>query len=137
MMNINTNLKKNLFITFFRSIGEIKFQDENYQDILDYLKTNLQEDQVFWNLDKLLGLIKNWYINKLEQKTNKKESEDEGKHIPKEPEIVKVTDNNEIEKVKKKIQNYHGDSKKLILKLIERRPNIIYDLQSIFEDSEV
>jgi len=133
MNNINDHLMKDLFIVFFDSIEKIKFEEKDYDNILNYLKANLQEDQVFWNEDKLTGLIKNWYINKLEQesviqKIPKKIDESE------EQILIEETTKDDVKKVKHQIDNYSGDLRKLLIKLIDKRPYIVYDINKIIEE---
>jgi hypothetical protein len=136
MMNINKELKQNLFITFFSSLDEIKFEAKEYDSLLNFLTTNLQEDQIFWDEEKLTGLIKNWYINKLEQESVTPKLPGKILDESEEQTLIDETDGDDVEEVKHRIEIYKGDLRKLLTKLIEKRPYIIYDLRKMLEESE-
>lgn len=137
MMNITEDLKKCLFKTFFKSIEGVKLEDSSYSDIIEFIKTNLQEDQVYWSEEKLNGIIKNWYISKLEQNNKREDTSEEERVKTVEPVFDLEKGKDEIEKTKRRIQNYKGDVKKVLIKLIDKKPYIIYDLQHLIEESEV
>ena len=130
--------KKEYFVSFFKNIDNIQIGESDYNEIMLFLDSNLQEDQVFWNEDKIRNIIKNWYIKKLEKPTpTEEEGADSGVNISVPPIIVVDEDelNEDKKRIIQKIHIFKGDFVKVLSELLNHRPDIRYTLEKLL-DSE-
>jgi hypothetical protein len=129
--------KKEYFLAFFRSIENISISDSDYDEVMSFLDSNLQEDQVFWNEEKIRLILKDWYINKLKQnpKIEGGGSVSSSGDIKSPQPSDDIALKEEKERIIKKIQMFKGDFIKVLSELLDRHSEIRYVLERLL-DSE-
>jgi len=132
LKNINESKRIALFNSFISKESKnisTKYNDGYYKGLMSFLSKNLQLDPIYWDEEKVLATIKDWFIETFtnpETPLGTHESEGgEGGGIPPEKPIV---DRAEVISM---INKYQGNWKALLRKLVEqdeKLANLIYEL---------
>ena len=132
--NVDENKKKSLFSSFIAQEAEIistKYKDSDYQNLMSFLGRNLQLDPIYWDEEKVLATIKDWFIETFAQI-----------QTPPDPPVTtgtgEVGEKTETPRVERErlnimIDAYQGDWKALLRKLAnqdEKLAKLIFDLIS-------
>lgn len=131
--NKNSNLKLNLYNNFFNDIEGFSNIDNGTEKVLKYLKENLQEDQIYWDKNKIESNVKTWLITQFSKNSNGEETYKEQrkgniKTISDIGNITTVEKKEQIKSVKEKIDAFEGDLKNLLKHLVESRPDIVDEI---------
>ncbi|MEA3313221.1 MAG: hypothetical protein U9Q18_02460, partial [Caldisericota bacterium] len=120
---------QSLFGEWLKQIEHVNISDTEINEVIEYTKTNMQEEVASWSEDKVLLKVKDWWIEKEREK--KEEEEEEEKEKENEGGGVGPSDNGEVishervEKVKSKIEKLDGEkAKETLIKLLNDHPEI-------------
>ncbi|MDD4309199.1 MAG: hypothetical protein PHO32_02360 [Candidatus Cloacimonetes bacterium] len=135
LKSIDDNRRKSLFKSFIsKEIEKVSatYNDEYYNDLMGYLVKNLQLDPIYWEEERVISKIKDWYIDII---------------TPEEPPIITpISDKKSdtamptssqhrkaLDEVVTMIDEYDGDVKFLLIRLIkqdDRILNVVFDILS-------
>ena len=132
----NEEYKKILYLSFFESIENFHFEEDNFVEIMQYLEENMNEDQVFWDEIKIKSILKDWYIEKLKRKQIPDIDTDDVSEEESENKKPRPVEEDLIIRVKERVNSFRGDYKNLLYKLIEKRPDISRELEKLLDSWE-
>ncbi|WP_456372584.1 DUF6079 family protein [Methanocaldococcus sp.] len=148
---INERNLREGFIKWLRNLENINIEDEKIDEVIEYIRKNMQEKCSLWDVSKVRELVIKWkeeQIKKKEEKIEKltktKQKLEESKKIDitckikEDREIIETKDyynkkkededkktiKNKLELLKEKILKYEGDLKELLITIIENHPYI-------------
>lgn len=64
---LNKDKLKEGFVIWLKSLEEVKIEDEEVEEVIGYLRKNMQEEVVLWKEDKVIIKLKDW--EKIREKT--------------------------------------------------------------------
>ena len=145
------------FVGWLENVEKISIPDEKtVEEIVQFLRENMQEEIASWREAKVKEKVLIWKLGKYEgastppvegvaesnrsrENWGTKVDDGNGKYTPTEPppsDEKEIGKREELEKVKKVINEYKGDFKGLIIKIIEENPRIVGLMLAYLEGDE-
>ena len=135
-MIIKKEEAESLFKKWLKGIENVEIHETEIENVVDYLKKNMQEEVASWSEDKAREKVKDWWIVKEREKERKEDYYEEDKGN--ETKIVSDRKSGEfinlkrVEVMKSKIEKWDGDkAKKILIMLIRDKPDIINYIENI------
>jgi hypothetical protein len=115
LLTKNENLQS-LFIRWLKSLDNITMKDEDFEEIKEYLRQNMQEEVASWTEEKVREKVKDWYIEKINEMNKNLPGYVEPKETPKQ-----TYDTGKIKKLIGTVKALDDtESKIILLELIEK-----------------
>ncbi|MBO8152008.1 MAG: hypothetical protein H0Z30_05895 [Candidatus Marinimicrobia bacterium] len=131
---------KELFKKWLKSIEGVEILPEDIEEIIDYIKRNMQEEVASWTEDKVREKVKDWYRMKLEKQIEELKRTEQGDEVTviRHPQSFSSISEERIESIKQRIWVISEKSAKEILtKLIDelkdKRPDIVETIERYLE----
>lgn len=129
-MQIKREKAKGLFTKWLKRIENVNIKDEKVESVVKFLNQNMQEEVVSWDEDRVREKVKDWEIKKI--KNQQPESKKDGDEVEVETEHPQIeiqghpqkVNGEREERIKQKIINYSGNTKELLIKLIDKHPEL-------------
>ncbi len=64
---INQEKSKELFIAWLKSIKEVEISSREYNEVIDFIRNQMQEEVASWTETKTREKVKDWYLKKLKK----------------------------------------------------------------------
>ena len=128
---------ESLFKKWLKGIENVEIHETEIENVVDYLKKNMQEEVASWSEDKAREKVKDWWIVKEREKERKEEDyyeEDKGNEtkIVSDRKSGGFINLKRVEVMKSKIEKWDGDkAKKILIMLIKDKPDIINYIENI------
>lgn len=133
--DLNLVIKKenieSLFKEWLKQIEIVNISNMEINEVIEYTKTNMQEEVASWSEDKVLLKVNNWRIEKDKEREKKgkeeeeKEEENEGGGVSP-PDNGGVINPKRVEEMVSRIEKWDGDkAKKMLIRLIKDKNEIV------------
>ena len=143
---INQENSKELFKKWLKSIEGVEISSEDIEEVIDYIKKNMQEEIASWTEDKVREKVKDWDREKLKksQEQLKKQLEElkyskrnkERTTFQHDESYLHFQSEEKVKNIKQRIENYSAEKLRAILiKLIDERPEIVEIIEKYIEGS--
>ena len=130
---------KELFKKWLGSVEEVEISPKDMEEVIGYIKQNMQEEVASWTEDKVKDVVKDWYIRELKQKNTmvvRDDSENIISSSHSDSSLPKIQEEKveELENVKKIIlRSSEEDVKKILVKLIDEHPDLVETIEKYLE----
>ncbi len=128
---------KELFKKWLKSIEGVEISSEDIEELINYIKKNMQEEVASWTEDKVREKVKDWKIKKLSEKSQREEGSiftgNDGVFKPFE---IPLPNKEKVKNIKQRIESYPAENLRAILiKLIDEHPEIIETIEGYLKES--
>lgn len=136
-----------LFKKWLKCIEKVDISsEEDINEVIEYIKKNMQEEIASWTEDKVRDKVKDWYMEKLKENQLKLEKQLNLKQTTNEPsqgnnieniqqKIIDSPSTEKIENIKKRILEISEKNiKEILIKLIDELPDIVEKIEKYLEE---
>ena len=126
---------KSLFERWLKGIEKVKIPSADVEEVIDYIRRNMQEEVASWTEDKVREIVKDWYTEKLEkqlQEQHKEIGDNELGNKKEEKSAGSVRDyrdsssKEKVREIKRIIESYSAERlREILIKLMEDNPEVV------------
>ena len=131
-MIIKKEEAESLFGEWLKQIENVDISDTEINEVIEYTKTNMQEEVASWSEDKVVLKVYKWRLEKDKEREKEEKDYYYGADKGNESEIVSDHNNGEVinhkrvEVMASRIENWDGDkAKKVLVRLIKDKNEIV------------
>ena len=139
---INQDNPKELFIKWLNCIEGVEISNEDVEEVIDYIKRNMQEEVASWTEDKVREKVKDWDREKLKKRLEKFKpfnpngSDGETTTSQRGDFSSHYISKEKVKNVKQQLKNCPAEKLRIILiKLIDEHPETIETIERYLERS--
>lgn len=133
-LTIKKEEAESLFKKWLKGIENVEIPETEIENVVDYLKKNMQEEVASWREDRVREKVKDWWIEKEREKEREKKEKDYYYEEDKGNEREIVSDHNNggvinherVEAMTSRIKKWGGDkAKNVLVRLIKDKNEIV------------